>query len=139
MRIAALLILLAAPASAGDPPRWMTGTELRQFFAGRTLEGFYPSGIGFAETYKPGGAIDYRDDQVTAVGNWSIVANDICTFYVNLLGGCFRAYRVSGNCFRFYLASDVDGQTPAQVPARSYEVTGWLAHMPSTCPPPPSV
>lgn len=132
-------LILAALAAGGGAPQWMSAEELTSTFAGQTIEGYYPNGTAFEETYNGGGTISYRDSYVTTTGNWLVLGAEFCTFYKDVVGGCFFGHRVSENCFRFYLANEVRNRSPAEVPAQSYEVTGWLSRASPTCPPPPTV
>lgn len=134
-----LAAVVTGECCAGDGIQWMPANELTATFAGRTLSGYYPNGVTFEETYKTGGTIAYHDSYIATTGNWLIAGTEFCTFYKDVLGGCFRGYRVSENCFRFYLSSEVKDRLPADVPVQSYEVTGWLLDAPNTCPPPPTV
>lgn len=134
-----ILAAVTVTAGAAQPDQWMQEDELRATFAGQTLGGYYPDGVSFDERYLTDGTIIYRDDRQASSGNWSIAGQEFCTFYKDIVGACFRAHRVSENCFRFYLTSEVGLSQPSAMAADNYEVTGWLTSLPSTCPPPPSV
>lgn len=85
-------LMLTGPFSyAGERPPWMTDAEISRTFGGQTIDGHYPDGQTFTETYRSGGSIDYRDERRSTHGRWSVVNGSFCTLYDDdPTGGCFR-------------------------------------------------
>lgn len=121
-----------ATASPSGVP-WMSATELQSTFSGQTIDGHYPNGSTFTETYASGGRIDYRDDMRSNGGRWSIVDGTFCTIYdEDPTGGCFRVIRSGSNCFEFYFVarSEEEASRPR---APDWTARGWIADKSSTC------
>lgn len=129
-----LTALAAGPAkSENQPTPWMSEGELRVTFGGATIDGHYPSGRGFTETYLSSGRLDYRDTRHATGGRWSITDGAFCTIYDDdPTGGCFRVMKSGSNCFEFYFISrtEEEARTPGQP---DWTARGWLSTSASTC------
>ena len=136
MRIALSLALLLSTQSPAQPAplKWMDAFELRAAFDGVTVTGAYASGVEFTETYKPGGAITYRDEINTDTGNWYIWGPKLCTFYVSLNGACFSIRKLGENCFQAYPADAVAGITDEKALEPFLTAQLWRTDRISTCP-----
>lgn len=132
--LALAALALTSPASvAGERPPWMTEAELSKAFAGQTIDGHYPDGQTFTETYKAEGRIDYRDERRTTRGRWSVVNGAFCTLYDDdPTGGCFRVLKSGTNCYEFYFVarSEEEAKKPRQP---DWSAQGWIANEASTC------
>lgn len=130
----AMTSLIAGPAlSENQPNPWMSEGELRDTFGGKTIDGHYPSGSGFTETYRASGRVDYRDTKRVTGGRWSITEGAFCTIYDDdPTGGCFRVMRSGANCFEFYFISRTEEQvrTPGEP---DWTARGWLSTSDPTC------
>ena len=126
-----LLGLLAIGASAFTP--WMAEEELKATFSGQSIDGHYPSGRTFRETFAEGGRVAYEDERRRSAGDWSIQAGTFCTIYDDdPTGGCFLVRRMSDNCFEFYFVSRTKaGASRPGAPA--WTAQAWLSSKPSTC------
>lgn len=127
-------LLLAAPiARGGERPPWMTEVELSQTFGGKTIDGHYPNGQTFTETYNKGGNIDYRDERWSAHGRWSVINGSFCTLYDDdPTGGCFRVMQSGDNCYEFYFVarSEEEAKTPR---SPDWSARAWISSRTSTC------
>lgn len=108
--IAACLALV--PAAVAKPTSAnLDEAQIRDAFAGKTIQGNYASGKAFTETYATDGAIIYRERDIEYRGHWSVQADAFCTIYhSDPTGGCFIVKRESENCFEFYFISRTEGQ-----------------------------
>ncbi len=138
--IAALVLLCSTSvAQATDKPKTpvaLDGPTIIKIFEGKAVSGVYADGTPVKETYKTGGGIDYWDAFRSTTGTWSVVNNQLCTFYEDLemSGGCFRVEQVSANCFD-YLAvatSTAEALTPSDQPR--YTARASIDGTPKTCP-----
>ncbi len=133
------LVLFASTAHATDKPKApvaLDGPTIIKIFDGKGVTGVYADGTPVKETYKPGGGIDYWDPYRSTTGTWSVVNNQLCTFYDDgeMSGGCFRVEQVSANCFD-YLAlasSTAEALTPSDQPR--YTARASIEGIPETCP-----
>ncbi len=130
-----LLVLTVAGglATAQSNVPWMSEADLRSTFGGQTIDGHYPSGRGFTETYSAAGRIDYRDTGRETNGHWSVVDGSFCTIYDNdPTGGCFRVLKSGPNCFEFYFVArtEEEARTPRDP---DWTARGWLSTESSTC------
>lgn len=120
-----------AQAQSGVP--WMTEADLRSTFGGQTIDGRYPSGREFTETYASGGHVDYRDTGRATGGRWSITDGSFCTIYDDdPTGGCFRVLKSGANCFEFYFVArtEEEARTPR---SPDWTARAWLTGENSTC------
>ena len=133
--IPAALFFVASPAigqqAAGGTASRMTGTEIFSTFGGMTMTGNYGNGINFTETYHPGGAIDYWDDQGTDIGRWFVRGDLFCTFYNASEGACYSVRRSAGNCYEYFTEQDESGK--AHENAGNWNSVGWDRKKPSDC------
>ncbi len=117
-----------------DQSKWLGVAELKAAFAGRTLTGNYADGFIFTETYAQDGRISYWDPQVTTEGRWHVSTDQgFCTFYDNLVGGCFKTLKVGDNCFQFFLLEAQDSGPLPKGKGTPYISQGWYPDKPSTC------
>jgi hypothetical protein len=141
------LLGAAAPAPTLAPP-WMTEEAMRAAFIGKTLDGYYGSGVTWTETYLASGRLDYAERERQAGGSWHFRDGYVfCTFYdpshrPGLVGGCWNALQTGPNCYEFYLAgvapSDIEEGRPGQW-ALAWNARAWRREAPSTCREKPSV
>jgi hypothetical protein len=125
--------LAAAAAAASQEAPWMSETDLRSTFAGQTIDGHYPNGSTFTETYDGTGRIDYRDTMRSSGGRWSIVEGTFCTIYDDdPTGGCFRVIKSGTNCFEFYFVARTEDEA-SRPRSPDWTARGWLADRNSTC------
>ena len=107
--------------------------ELANTFGGQTIDGHYPNGHTFTETYKVEGRIDYRDDYRSSGGRWSVTNGSFCTIYdSDPTGGCFRVMRSGPNCFDFYFIARTEDEAMAPR-SPDWSAQGWLRDQASTC------
>jgi hypothetical protein len=133
------LAAFTLPANAADKPKApvaLDGPTIIKIFDGRAVTGVYADGTPVKETYKVGGGIDYWDAFRSTTGTWSVVNNQLCTFYNDgeMSGGCFRVEQISANCFD-YLAlagSTTEALTPSDKPR--YTARASIDGIPETCP-----
>lgn len=141
----ALSVLLAlsgalAPgrsAAAGSSLRWMSEAEITSSFSGQTVDGEYPSGATFRETYAADGSVAYEDELRTTSGRWSVRSGSFCTIYDDdPTGGCFRVRKAGANCYEFYFTgrSEADAERPLRE-TPSWTARAWLDGEASTCKP----
>lgn len=130
----AVVVAQATAPPAGDAASWMSGPDIRSTFIGWTLTGAYASGAPFEETYHDDGTLAYAEADIRVSGNWHVAGQDFCTFYADLMGGCFRAVRLSDNCYRFFSTADVAGTAPPDGLTTRFVAEGWTNQRPSTCP-----
>jgi hypothetical protein len=135
----AALAMLTLPAEATDKPKApfaLDGTSIIKLFDGKGVSGVYADGTPVKETYKTGGGIDYWDSYRTTTGTWSVVNNQLCTFYndIEMSGGCFRVEQVSANCFDYFAlaTSTTEALTPSDKPR--YTARASIEGIPETCP-----
>ncbi|MGQ0455951.1 MAG: hypothetical protein ACT4OU_02690 [Hyphomicrobium sp.] len=115
----------------------MSDSELVAQFHDTTIEGSYPSGRSFSESYRSDGRVDYAETSVRMKGYWSITSGTLCTIYdTDPAGGCFRVARVGENCFEFHFASRTEQTIPGQSEGRAdWTARAWIQGKPSACPP----
>jgi hypothetical protein len=137
--LAALLSGFTLAAHATDKPKAplaLDGTSIIKLFDGKGVSGVYADGTPVRETYKTGGGIDYWDSYRTTTGTWSVVNNQLCTFYndIEMSGGCFRVEQVSANCFDYFAlaTSTTEALTPSDKPR--YTARASIQGIPETCP-----
>jgi hypothetical protein len=132
-RFLAISSLAILPTAAEPSGLWMSDTELRSTFGGQTIDGLYPNGRTFTESYKSSGRIDYRDDRRTTGGRWSTIEGSFCTIYDDdPTGGCFRVMRTGANCYEFYFVARTEDE--ARTPRTpDWTARGWLSGTSSTC------
>ncbi len=126
-------IALSLAARADD---WMGDSELRQTFAGATIDGVYASGLTFREQYMATGKLDYREaGGRTLNGHWSVVSGTWCTIYtVSNTGGCFKVKRVSANCYEFHFQTRTEEEARQPEPGvPSWTARAWLVGPQPTC------
>ncbi len=125
----------ALPVQARDG--YMTGTEIRRAVSGVTIDGVYPGGVAWTETYKTDGKIDYMETGKRMTGQWSLEGAVFCTLYNGgSEGGCWRVRSVGANCFVFYITTRPrPGQgTTATIPVdKTWGAMGWRQGVTSTC------
>jgi hypothetical protein len=133
------LITFVLPATATDKPKAaqaLDGPTIIKIFDGKGVTGVYADGTPVRETYKVGGGIDYWDSYRATTGTWSVVNNQLCTFYndTEMSGGCFRVEQVSPNCFDYFAVatSTTEALTPSEVPR--YTARASIDGIPETCP-----
>ncbi|MBU2580630.1 MAG: hypothetical protein KJ622_02780 [Alphaproteobacteria bacterium] len=103
---------------------WMGEDELRDAFAGTTIDGHYSDGRYFTERYRVDMGLEYNEGPREASGHWSVVSGTFCTIYENdPTGGCFRVARVGKNCFEFYFVT----RSEVQAEEREFGKPGWTA------------
>jgi hypothetical protein len=91
-----------APAVAGE---LLSPERLRTELGGQTIKGYYVRNrVNFVEIYQSDGRITYKDDHKGDAGRWSIQGSAFCTFYDQILGGCWSVIKHSANCLEFYPA-----------------------------------
>jgi hypothetical protein len=145
-RLTAFLLVLGAtaiparqPASALDA--WMSQDAQRKAFIGKTLDGYYATGVAWTETYLGTGRLDYHEQTRKAVGYWYFRGDVFCTFYDPphdpvMMGGCWLTIKTSANCYELYLAG-LDDKGPSNEGAPEGEVRwnarAWRQDEPSTC------
>jgi len=137
MRIAGLVLALAAaggPAGAGERLR---DGEIERSFAGVTLDGVYRDGTFFSESYHEDGSIRYHDADGADSGEWSVRDGRFCTFYESQQGACFFVERDGANCFTFF-AETQSGSGPSK-PEPDWTSRGWNRSLPPTCPKAPEI
>ena len=127
--------VLGAAASARAATPWMTDSEIRGAFSGRTIEGAYSDSMPFTESYFDTGRLDYIEPQRRMTGRWSVVESTFCTLYDNGGGGgCFKVRQVSGNCYEFYFAAfDEEDLAEGSDERPRWTARGWRKDVPSTC------
>lgn len=126
--------LLSAAALAQLP--WMSGPQIEQALAGRTIDGMYASGRRFTERYLEGGALEYVENGIRLTGRWSITAGTLCTLYdTDPTGGCFRVLPSGSNCYEFYFVARNEEQAREPEPgAPSWTARGAIEGSPAACP-----
>ena len=136
-RLILCCILALAPTKAWAlDSKVLQGPQIIALLEGKTLKGVYADGTPVQETYAVGGKIpDYVDSRQTSTGTWSVVNNQLCTFYdADMAGGCFRVEIIGSNCFDYFaVASSVEeALTPTGKPR--YTARAHVDGVPDTCP-----
>lgn len=131
--IVTTLALLSAPAASQRRSPWMSEDELTRTFGGQTIDGHYPNGRTFTETYRAEGRIDYEDELRSSGGRWTVASGAFCTIYDSEpTGGCFRVMKSGPNCFDFYFVARTEDE--ADTPrSPDWSAQGWLRDEASTC------
>jgi hypothetical protein len=142
------LIVGFSPAPASSTSPWMSEEAMRAEFIGKTLDGYYGTGVGWTEAYLGNGRLDYRESARRAVGNWYFRGHVFCTFYdpsesqLPMNGGCWTTIKTSANCYEFYLAG-LTREPPFEDDMadmrQRWNARGWRNDEPSTCSDKPSV
>jgi hypothetical protein len=123
----------------------MSEADMRTAFIGKTIDGYYASGLAFSETYRADGRLDYREPARRAEGQWHFRGAVFCTFYdppyLPLVGGCWSVTRLGANCYEFHAFDRAAGQPREDdLPnAKSWTARGWRQGEASTCEAKPSV
>ena len=125
----------------------MSQDAQRKAFIGKTLDGYYASGLKWTETYLGNGRLDYREQARKAVGHWYFRGDVFCTFYdpvhePAMTGGCWLTAQTSANCYELYLAGVADtGPSDEGAPEGdvSWNARAWRRDEPSTCAEKPTV
>ncbi len=130
---AAAIALLASGASAQTD--MMSGSQLRSAFSGKPVDGVYPGGASWSETYSTDGRIDYQEDNRKLTGRWTIEGSIFCTLYDAGNGGaCWRLRATGENCFVFYLAPPNDLRLNGKlVFSKQWGAMAWHRGKSSTC------
>ncbi len=137
LKIPLFYLLALAPTRAwAVEPLALQGPQIIALLEGKTLKGAYADGTPVRETYAVGGKIpDYLDARQSATGTWSVVNNQLCTFYdADMAGGCFRVEIIGTNCFDYFaIASSVEeALTPTDKPR--YTARAHIEGLAETCP-----
>jgi hypothetical protein len=129
----------AVPAYATDKPKGpiaLDGPGILKIFDGKAVTGVYADRTPVRESYDVGGGINYWDPFRTTTGTWSVINNQLCTFYndAEMSGGCFRVEQVSANCFDYFAVatSTTEALTPSDQPR--YTARASIDGAPETCP-----
>lgn len=133
---AAALPVLAEDGALDLPTfAWMSDSDLKSVFDGKSVEGEYPGGTTFKEQYETGGALAYQDDIRHSGGHWSIQAGSFCTIYDDdPSGGCFRVRKAGKNCYEFFfIARTEDKARDGEKKTPSWTARAWLDTEESTC------
>ena len=135
--------VVSAFASPGPPskPAWMTGTEIKTTFGGKTIQGHYASGTAFIETYHAEGGIDYVERTRQFIGHWSLQGDAFCTIYrADGSGGCYRVTQVGENCYEFYFVArtEYDAANALTIPP-SWTARAAVSDRSGTCDERPAV
>ena len=129
-------LALGAPAAFADQATVLLGPQIISLLEGKTLKGVYADGSPVQETYAVGGKIpDYVDNYQSSTGTWSVVNNQLCTFYDSkMAGGCFRVEKLNDNCFDYFvMASSVEEALAPQERPR-YTARAHIQGVADTCP-----
>ena len=70
LAVGLIVVLIAVTRSAATDH--LLGFEIRRALVGITLDGIYPTGAFFSETYGEDGAIRYDDADGADKGEWSV-------------------------------------------------------------------
>jgi hypothetical protein len=133
LAIGFLVALLVGAAAADDR---LVGIEIRNALSGITLDGIYPGGTFFSETYSEDGSIRYHDANGADSGAWSVHGDAFCTFYDRQPGACFYVLSHGANCFTFRTTSDdAAGQSAS---GDAWAAEGWNRDRPASCPTAPA-
>jgi hypothetical protein len=135
------VLLSAAGAIGQTATTWMGDEEIRNAFAGVTINGSYVDGVKFTESYGHDGRISYSDPRKAMNGHWSVVNQTFCTLYDDFpSGGCFKVARHSANCFEFYFLTASESEAARPNSGRpSWTARGWNVASPATCDEKPAV
>jgi hypothetical protein len=114
---------------------WMSDAELNAAFSSRAVDGEYPNGETFTETYAADGRVEYSDDLRQNAGQWSVRAGTFCTIYDNdSSGGCFRVRKIGTNCYEFFfVARDEEAVEQGPSEATDWSARAWQQDRRSTC------
>ena len=137
-----LLLTFVAVSAAAGQRSWMSNSELRTAFAGKTIEGVYRDGRAFKEAYHAGGRLNYDEGSRHITGHWSVINGTFCTIYDSeASGGCFRVHRISANCYEFYFQSrdEAEAADPKRDRRPSWTAQAWRTNALSTCAQRPTV
>ena len=130
---AAAIAVLASAASAQTD--MMGESQIRGALAGKSVDGVYPSGEAWSETYHADGRIDYHESNRKLTGRWTIEGFVFCTLYDGGHGGgCWRVRATGENCFVFHLTSRANARRNVKsLVATQWGAMAWQPGKPSTC------
>jgi hypothetical protein len=133
------LAALTLPVHATDkpqPPKALDGPTIIKIFDGKAVTGVYADGTPVRESYDTGGGMNYWDPSRVTTGTWSVVNNQLCTFYNDpeMSGGCFRVEQVSANCFDYLVAATSTAEALAPSDQPRYTARASIDGIPETCP-----
>lgn len=134
--IMAVSAVIVSGAAAFAKTTWLSATELKTTFSGKTINGGYPGGRKFIERYSPNGTLQYEDPNFTSRGKWSITGQTFCTFYDNpgMGGACFLVTRGPSNCIEYFQVSDQPGPgSKPPKPAQTWGARGVIAGEKGSC------
>lgn len=133
------LLALTLPSNATDKPKApqaLDGPTIIKVFDGKAVTGVYADGTPVRESYDVGGGMNYWDPYRSTTGKWSVVNNQLCTFYDDneMSGGCFRVEQIGVNCFDYFAlaGSTTEALTPSDKPR--YTARASIDGIPETCP-----
>jgi hypothetical protein len=105
--LAALLVLMLAPAAAEDGWGDVSGAELRKLLSGNTVTGRHDDGMPYSEWHAPDGRVfGHNNREAVDQGCWDIRGNQVCYYYS---GGsipgefCWEFRRVTATGYRLKL------------------------------------
>ncbi len=136
-RLILCIILALAPTRAlAVDSKILQGPQIIALLEGKTLKGAYADGTPVRETYAVGGKIpDYLDARQSATGTWSVVNNQLCTFYdADMAGGCFRVEKIGVNCFDYFAVASSVEEALAPTEKPRYTARAHIDGLPDTCP-----
>jgi hypothetical protein len=127
--------MVGTSAGAFAQANFLSGDAIRRAVSAVTLDGVYPGGKFWTETYLPDGNIDYRESGKAMKGRWSVTGAVFCTFYNDETeGGCWRVRAQGSNCLLFYAtARPQGGQSRAGPIDKNWGAMGWRQGVTSTC------
>jgi len=129
-----LALLLGSLTTVVSASTWMTDAEIRDAFAGRTIDGIYATGLTFTEAYRADGGVAYEEPGRRLSGRWSVVAGSFCTIYDDAIsGGCFRVQRMSGNCYEFHFVAKDEDEAALRPGRTAWTARGWRSGERNTC------
>jgi hypothetical protein len=126
----------AQKSDAPVPPKILGELEIRRAVIGTTLDGVFPDGVKWWETYNADGTLDYMHDGLRMGGRWIIKGQVFCTVYKDGAdGACWRMKASSENCFEFYLTPPPAAGRGSPPPVRDSDpgAHAWRRDKPSTC------
>ena len=106
------------------PSKIMGEAEIRRVIIGTTLDGVFPGGVKWWETYNADGTLDYMHDGQRMNGRWVIRGQVFCNVYQNgAEGACWRLKSEGANCFAFYLTPPPVSTRAAPPPLRDSDLS----------------
>src|SRR5262245_3311591 len=85
--LTAVLMAVSLSATTAGAIDQQHGFEIRRALAGITLDGIYPDGSFFSETYNQDGTLSYHDANHDDTGTWQTARDQFCTYYKGQKGG----------------------------------------------------